>query len=323
VSIAAVARPLVVLGARGFVGRHLLADLAPHWHGPVLAVSRRAGPVVPAAVEVLQADPGAGSFWARQMPAGAVVVNLAWDAGGGRDANLALADAVTDACATAHANRLVHVSTAMVAGRARGPWIDERTECRPVTDYQRMKLEVETRVVDQSRDRFGLVVLRPTAVFGPGGLNLRKLARDLTTRTDVENYLRACLQGHRPMHLVPVETVVRAIEFAAREACATTDRLYVVAADDAPANNYIDVERVMRAALGLTRRRVPPVPLPGAALPVAMRAMGRLSSDPGARFSSVRLRQAGFVAPVTFEAALDAYAACAGDEIGRAAGGSQ
>lgn len=315
-------RPVVVLGASGFVGRHLVADLVKRWSGPVLVVSRRAPGTGPAGVETIQADLGDPS-WSGRVPTGAAFVNLAWDATGGRDANLALADGVARACAAAHAERLVHVSTAMVAGRARGPWIDERTPCRPVNEYQRTKLDVEARVAARSRDRVGLVVLRPTAVFGAGGLNLRRLARDLLTRPAAENYLRACLYGRRPMHLVPVETVVRVVEFAAREARAIVDGVYMVSADAAPSNNFADVERVMRGALGLPARRLPPVRLPAGALAFAMRAAGRLSGDPAARFSSVRLDAAGFVPPVMFEAALAAYAARARDEVADPSGGAE
>jgi nucleoside-diphosphate-sugar epimerase len=249
-----------------------------------------------------------------------VVVNLAYGAAAGHDENLALAQAVADVCAGSRAERLVHISTAMVVGRCGDRWVTEETPCRPVSPYERTKFAVETRLRRRAADACPLVILRPTAVFGRGGANLRKLSHDLVTRPWFENDLRSALYGERAMNLVPVETVVAAIGFAAASDRAITDGLYLVAADEAPDNNFHHVERVLRRALGVSASRVPALRLPPGTLPLVLRAAGRVSLDPRARFSSARLHGAGFTPPIAFADALDRYAAQARTAAAPAAG---
>lgn len=299
-------RPVVIVGGSGFVGTHLRRTVAG-WPGGITLVSRRPLDLL-AGERLVLGDVAAADRLASRLPAGAVIVNLAYDPKGGHDANLALADGLARMALDARSDRLVHVSTAMVAGLVGERPVTEESVCHPVTAYQQTKLDVEQRLRELLGDACRLVVLRPTAVFGPGGQNLRKIASDLATRPRYENYLRLSLFGRRPMNLVPVETVAAAVTFVA-----TSDRadasLYLVADDEAPSNNFRDVERVIRTALGLPGYALPAVPVPEALLPVALKAAGRLSFDPRTTFSSARLQRSGFVRPVTFDAALTAYAA--------------
>lgn len=301
---------LIVFGATGFVGRHV-CSAAANWAGGVTVVTRHAASDVSGTV--VRGDIRNADAVVDTLPRGAVVVNLMWDVGGGRQANLAIADAVLDVCVRTAAVRLVHVSTAVVAGRVHERMVTEGTMCHPVTDYEQAKLDVEVRMRERLPGHGELVVLRPTAIFGRGGQNLRKLVSDLTTRPPLENYARACLFGRRPMNLVPVETVAAAILFAASTPRAAADEIYLVADDDAPENNFLDVEAVMRRALGLASRRIAPVPLPSVLRHLILRTAGGASVDPRTRFSSARLAAAGFIRPITFSEALQRHAEVSGD----------
>jgi len=299
------APPVVVFGASGFVGQHLrptLDDGATR----VVIVSRQ--PVALSSGETLvQGDLMSPASLAPRLPRGAVVVNLAFDPRGGRDVNVQMADGLAALCAATGAVRVVHLSTAMVVGLVDERPVSETTVCRPRTDYQRTKLEVETRLQSALPTGCPLVILRPTAVFGADGQNLRKLVTDLTTRPWYENYLRLCLFGDRPLNLVPVETVVAAVRFAMASAAAPADGVYLVADDDAPGNNFHDVEQTVRVALGLPAYPCRRLPVPTVVLAALLRLTGRLSFDPRTVFSRARLDAAGFVPPVSFDEALGAY----------------
>lgn len=297
---------LVILGASGFVGAHVRRSLAG-WPGGITLVSRR--PLEPAAGEsVVSGDITAPDHLAARLPAHAVVINLAYDARGGRDVNLAMADGVVAVCRKIGAARLVHVSTAMVVGVVDRFPVTERTTCAPRTPYQQTKLDVEFRLREGLGALHPVTVLRPTAVFGEGGLNLRKLATDLTTRHPYENYLRACLFGSRPMNLVPVETVAAAVRFSAVSHTGDGSPTWLVADDEAPGNTFREVEGVMRQALGVAALPVPVIPVPAGVLVAVLRATRRLSFDPRTVFSSASLMASGFERPVTFADALQAYA---------------
>src|SRR6185312_1779779 len=104
----------------------------------------------------------------RLLEPGAVVLNFAYQAGAAEK----LAEALGVACAARKVRRLVHVSTVSVYGAVRGEHVDEGTPCAPRTPYELEKHAAEEILERHARGRFELVILRPTAVFGPGGRNL-------------------------------------------------------------------------------------------------------------------------------------------------------
>lgn len=299
-------RPIVVTGAGGFVGRHLLASTSVD--NPLFVVTRRGVPDLPAHATEVRGDLADRAFLVRAMPRGSAVVNLVYDRLGSTESNLALARALAEACGDAGVERLVHVSTASVAGLCEAADVTEATEPRPVTAYQRAKLDIEAAVTRIASGRFPIVILRPTAVFGPGGANLVKLTRALLRGSRWMNYLHSSLSSRRSMNLVPVETVVAAIEFALRSPRAVNDRLYFVSDDDAAENTFRGVERVLQQGLGVKDYPVPPLPMPISCLTTALRLAGRLEHYPSVRFSNARLSHAGFSAPVSFRQALERYA---------------
>jgi nucleoside-diphosphate-sugar epimerase len=295
---------LVIVGATGFVGRHLM-QAAPDWAADVVVVTR-GGIADPSDARVVRGDVADPTTLQGRLPVGSTVVNLAYDHSATVDANLAIADGLAAMCSAIDAKRLVHVSTATVIGASDDLWITEDTPCRPLTPYQQSKLAVERRLRD--RCCVPLVVLRPTAVFGSAGQNLRKLVHDLQSRPAIENYARACLFGRRAMNLVPVETVLAAIAFAATSERAIIEQMYLVAADEDPANNFADVESLLRTGLGLPPRTVPPLRLPTGVLAAVLKLTGRFALNPNARFSSDRLRRAGNLPGVPFVEAVTRYA---------------
>ena len=74
-----------------------------------------------------------------------------------------------ESCAAARIGRLVHCSTVSVYGRTSETVLTETSARSPLDEYGRIKLAVEDELADGIRERFGLVIVRPSAVFGAGG----------------------------------------------------------------------------------------------------------------------------------------------------------
>jgi nucleoside-diphosphate-sugar epimerase len=89
--------------------------------------------------------------------------------------------------------------------------VTESVTCVPATPYERIKWALERQVLGIHSESLDVGILRPTAIVGPGGANLLKLARALRGGSAVVNYLRASLFADRPMHLVPVRNVAAAV----------------------------------------------------------------------------------------------------------------
>jgi nucleoside-diphosphate-sugar epimerase len=236
------------------------------------------------------------------------VINLAYLGGAPAGDNLAAAANLADVCLQAKVRRLVHCSTAVVVGRASDDVITEETQCEPDCDYELTKFKMEKLITEKARGHFDLVILRPTAVFGPGGKNLQKLADDLMAGNRGLNYLKSCLFDRRMMNLVFVDQVVSALVFLAFALQRREGDVFIVSDDEHPMNNYRDVERFLIRALGLRDYPLPRIPLPPPVLATVLRLGGRSNSNSSRTYHADKLREAGFEKEGSFEAGLASFA---------------
>jgi nucleoside-diphosphate-sugar epimerase len=185
--------------------------------------------------------------------------------------------------------------------------VTEETQCIPIGPYERIKAALEQQVIQARRRGLRTIIVRPTAIVGPGGANLRSLAHSLLSGSAAWSYVRACLFGDRPMHLVPVATVVAAILHLAAQSDRCGNETFIVAADDDADNRFSAVERLLTASLALPPRQLPILPLPRMLLSSILRLRGR--SDPAIErlYSSDKLRATGFVPTVAIASAVTEF----------------
>src|SRR5688572_9707123 len=206
---------LAITGASGFVGRALLASLPAGRYAELRLLVHRAPParspegtrVTTVAGDLL--DPA--SVRALLVP-GCTVIHLAQLAKPHPvDDNVAAARILLTACRDAGVARLVHCSTAVVAGDVPDDVITEDTPCRPATDYERAKYRIEQELREGAAGSHEIAILRPTVVFGPGGRNLMSQARRIARQSTVTNLAYSALQGRRRMNLVSVRSEERRV----------------------------------------------------------------------------------------------------------------
>jgi len=301
---------LAVCGASGFLGRHFLNAVAREGAAQVRLLVHHRDASAGVAASNLTPLPGdllqPGSLPALVHGASAVV-NLAYLSHGSRDANLTAAANLARACRIGNVRRLVHMSTATVVGRAPDDVVTESTAADPRTDYERTKLEIERILIGEAAGTFELVILRPTAVFGPWGQNLVKLASSLSSGNTIENYLRSCLHGRRRMNLLCVENAIAAILFATQVGIASPTQIFIVSDDDDITNNYRDVESTLRQALERGEYALAPAAVPDAVLRILLRCSGRSNINPDRVYSSASIAAAGFRKAVSFNTGLAVF----------------
>lgn len=107
--------------------------------------------------------------------------------------------------------RIVHVSTIGVTSSVEHPPGDETLPYSPDDAYQRTKAEGERLVLRQHRERGDpAVVVRPTAIYGPGDQRLLKLFRLVAKRRFV-----MFGSGEAYFHMIHVDDLVRGLRLAA------------------------------------------------------------------------------------------------------------
>jgi nucleoside-diphosphate-sugar epimerase len=284
---------IVVFGAAGFIGQHLLREVDGDTVSPViLSINER----IPAEYDDrkwLVADLRVPRSVHAILVPGDTVVNLAYSEAATSEENMAMVHHLAEACRRANVAKLVHCSTAVVVGDNPSSMITEETECFPVTPYEKTKHQIEKLLMDSTSDDFKVYILRPTAVLGAGGRNLRKMLHDIEAGNRAINYMRSSLFGKRALNLVAVKDVVGALLHLSMSTPCPSG-VYICSADDDPDNRYDRVECIMRKLLG-TQRGIRPIPIPEQLLTLTL----RLSRSGSGRFanrcySTAKLLGAGY-----------------------------
>ena len=254
---------VVVIGAGGFLGRAFVEN--SDIQVPVKAVTRN----IPNDKSIscknitwIEADAMIFSSLVGVLSEGDMVINLAYIDDNEKISNIYLIDNIIKACLFSKVSRLVHCSTAVVVGDTKTDYVSELSSCNPITPYEQTKVAVETRVMSALSKGLDVGILRPTAIVGHNGKNLLKLAHSLMYGNRFVNYLKACVLGRMPMHLVPVRSVVLALLHLTLSPKTLSGNIFIVSADEDVDNNFQKVEEILLDELGLKRTRFPYIPIP-------------------------------------------------------------
>ncbi|KUL95067.1 NAD-dependent dehydratase [Bosea sp. WAO] len=261
---------VLVTGASGFVGRHLLRELSAAGY-KVRAAVRRPEPDVAGIEQTVIGDLAGRVDWGAALAGVRHVVHGAGLAHAdselpeeayrlvNTDATLALADAAREAGVA----RFVFLSSIRAqSGPASDRPLSERDAPAPTDAYGRSKLAAEQGLAERDLD---WVALRPVLVYGPGvKANMAGLVRLARLPFSLP------LGGLKaPRSLLAVENLCGAVIFALSEACPAR-RSYIVS--DPGALGVAEMLAAMRAGLG---RRPGLIAVPPALLRLAARLLGR------------------------------------------------
>lgn len=302
---------VAIIGASGFVGRHLSDWLVGRGDRQIRALIHQHRPRQlrdQPHLTLLEGDLLKPETLTGLLRPDCTVVNLAYLPDQPGQENLRAAANLAEACIQAKIKRLIHCSTAVVAGQVSGSVINEETLCRPVNEYEMTKLAVEKILIEKSGGAFEVVVLRPTAIFGADGKNLLKLADELNRGGLALRYVKSCLFNRQRMNLIYVGNVVAAIVFLIDAGLSLDREIFIVSDDDHPLNNYRAIEQYLQTRWGYPDYPWPRLPLPPLALAMLLKLAGRSNFNPARVYESQKLTQAGFKKPISFEDGLASFA---------------
>jgi 2-alkyl-3-oxoalkanoate reductase len=161
-------KPVLVLGASGFIGSRVVAALSHHPLYRAVPASRHSG---------LRIDGTNSASVRAALQDVHYVINCI--AGG---AMVPATRVLCDAARALPPRRIVHLSSMAVYGAATGTITEDQAPVEPIGLYGRAKIECERLVRKYVDDGGDAVILRPTCVFGPGSpqwtIRLVRLLRD-------------------------------------------------------------------------------------------------------------------------------------------------
>lgn len=302
-----------IIGASGYVGRHLVTELVKTQNHHVKVLSRilpgkGCAIMWPTDVEVIQGDLQDPHSLQGLFEPDCTVINLAYLWHAGESGNLKAINNLLNACKEAQVKRLIHCSTAIVVGSVSGGWVTEDTECKPTSEYEITKLKIEHVVRDDRWNSFDRVILRPTSVFGPAALPLEKFASDLVGGNRLLNYLKSCFLGNRRMNLVYIDNVISAVLFMLNYPYSLNGEIFIVSDDFSQANRFGEIEHILTQRLQCRGHFFPPIPLPYFLLTLILKLFGKPKIKPSCNYSQSKLQNLGFKSPLSFEQGLLHYA---------------
>ncbi len=208
--------PVLVTGATGFTGSHLVRALVHHGH-PVRVLVRsaaRARQALPRGVEIIEGDLTSRTAVEQAVRGAHTIYHLAamYREAKHRDedyeaVHVGATRLLLDAARSMEVRRFVHCSTVGVHGHIEAPPADEEAPYGPGDIYQQTKLDGEQLARSyHDSEGLGVTVARPTAIYGPGDTRLLKLFRMIARR-------RFVFLGRADIfyHMVHVDDLVRGL----------------------------------------------------------------------------------------------------------------
>lgn len=298
---------IAVIGSTGFIGTHLLKYISDYKDIQVRVLVHKKNPnIVNKNITYIEGDILTGQGLDQLFVKDAIVFNLAF-LSRNLQSNIKATQNIIEACHRQQVKKLIHCSTAVVTGDAKEETVNELTVCHPRSEYEKVKLEVETTLTKNENENLEIVILRPTAVFGPGGQNLLKLAGHILNGNKIVNYFRSCVLSLRTMNLVAVENVVAALIFLAFYKGQLNKQVFIISDDDHPQNTYQSVESYLTKEFSKGQRRLfPRIKLPAVLLKLLFKLIGK--PNPFVKYDPSKLAKLGFKKPISFELGLKSFA---------------
>jgi nucleoside-diphosphate-sugar epimerase len=180
-----------VTGGTGFTGSHLVQRLVKEGYdvGVLARKTSNTAMLEKLGVEIIHGDVTDKDLVKKAVPGYDMVYHIAamYREGGGIsekpfwDVNAEGTRNMLDASVHANVDRFIHCSTGGVHGNISKPPADESYPYNPGDVYQKSKLAGEKLALDYFAKGLPGVVVRPTAIYGPGDLRLLKLFKTIYT----------------------------------------------------------------------------------------------------------------------------------------------
>jgi nucleoside-diphosphate-sugar epimerase len=212
---------VLITGAGGFIGRHLVAGQLDRGR-EVTAVDLRLDALQPltsnSSLQLLEGDFTDRAFLDPHLDGQDVCFHLAsahLETGVGEEhfwkVNIQGARDFVERCHKANVSRFVHCSSVGVFGDIEHPPADEDSECHPNIAYERSKLAGEKTVMDFACEvGYPVVAIRPAWVYGPECARTLKLFRTIK-----KGHFFFVGDGSTLRHPIYIDDMVQGFEVAA------------------------------------------------------------------------------------------------------------
>ena len=264
---------VLVTGATGFLGGHLVEALLHHGH-QVVAMARQGSDTElldRLRVEIRRADLGDVESLQKALLGTDIVIHLAayYTFSGKKEmydrVNVQGTRNLLEAMERANVRSIIYCSSTEAMGPTHDGAADENSPCLPYYEYGRSKLRAENLVSKASAKGIEHVILRPSGVYGPRNLDdvsywfITTFAKTIASKFIIGD-------GKKVLQFVHVSDVVQGFILALERFQAVKGRTFIIS--DSRAYSYEEIYAILAVIFG----KDPPVmhiPVPLAKVMVA------------------------------------------------------
>ena len=298
----------IVIGASGFIGGHLTRELIKSYEKVIALTRNDKLKILPKKIQWIIGDVKEHNIWQRVLKKDAVLIFLA----NINDEKIyQINESIKEMIKQSKligVKRIIYCSTADVVGCAKDTIVTEQTKSLPKTKYEIRKYEIENTLITENNNDIELVILRPTAVFGSGGKNLRLMIDRILHRCNFINYIARIVSGRRKLNLLYVENFISAIMSFIETDKIYKSEIFIISEDEEEINNYIDVENILIQELLSKKPKQPTIYMPSCILKFILILKGKSNTNPNRIYSNQKLLKTGYMKTYPLEKAIRKYA---------------
>ena len=256
---------VLVTGASGFTGSHLVQSLTRAGHGvrALVRASSRRDLLEGLGVELAEGDLADPGSLRRAVSGTERIYHLAALYREAKlpdrvyfDVNVEGTRRLAEAAQAEGGVPFIYCSTCGVHGDVAHPPADETAPYNPGDIYQKTKVEAERLLLTMHRERgLPVVILRPVGIYGPGDRRFLKLFRGVARR-----HFPMIGKGDIFYHLTHVEDVVRGFVRAAEVPAARGEAFILAGSRFTTVKELIEII-AREAGVPPPRLRIPPAPM--------------------------------------------------------------
>lgn len=299
---------IAIIGGTGFIGRHLIDYFLKNNINKITLLTRNKKNIkfFNKNVSLVEGNLSSKESLETLTDNQNIVINLAY-INSDLQENINAIEMLAESCIKSGVKKLIHTSTALVTGRVENEIINEETKCNPCNEYEKSKLAIEDKLLSLTKNKIELIILRPTAVFGQGGLNLLKTIESNFNRSRIFSSLQLMLNSYRPMHLVSVDYFVEAVNYLITIQANLSGEIFILSMDDEKNNNYFYIAN--RIALLSNTKMFPKrfFPFSRILLEILLRFLGRSQIKTNQIYSNQKIKKYGFSCGHSFEDSIDEF----------------
>jgi nucleoside-diphosphate-sugar epimerase len=245
---------VLVLGASGFIGKAVIAELASLGVARIGAVARHLTPESFAAyptVESITTDVTDRRSLSSTVQGFSTVISCYRERMNEQISARAI-DNILEACVANSVKKLIYLSSIAIYGSAQGIVDEDTAPVEPVSRYGRTKRHAEHACEAKASEALRIAILRPSLVYGPGG---DEWSLRFIRRIQAKGFLELGPEGEGTANLVFVADLAR---FCVRLASEPIPRISICNVNGHSPPSFNEYFREIALALGISASSAKP-----------------------------------------------------------------